>query len=191
MLLFFISIEIIYFKNVINCLNLLKGILPLLVITFIVTLFFAGPLRSILLLLRLIDGSLIFSIFVISTNPSDLSKLLEKFHIPLKFAIIPSLSLSLIPRTLKDIEDTYNTLLLRGEIEGSFLKWLPKLLAITISSSIYRSTFIEDSLHIKGFGLKSRKRIGTNHTININDILKMIYWMVSLFIIGIIYTNIL
>lgn len=175
----FIAIEIILSKNLINCFNLLKGIFPLLIMTFILTLLFGGPSRSIVIVLRIMLGALIFSIFVITTNPSDLSKLLEKFYIPHKFAIIPSLSLSLIPQTLKDIEDTYNTLYLRGEIQGSFFSWLPKLLAISISSAIYRSNFIADSLYLRGFNLKTRKRLGTNHTLSKLDFIRFGYWLVA------------
>ena len=87
-----------------------------------------------------------------TTNPTDFSKFLEQLYIPTKLAIIPGISLSLIPHSLKDIEDTFNTIYLRGEIKGSFIKWLPKLLAISISSIIYRSTFIEESLTIRGKG---------------------------------------
>lgn len=183
LLLLFTLLEIFFTKNTQNCLNLLKGIFPLLVLTFIITLFFGGPMRSILLVLRISAGSLIFSLFIIFTNPSDLSKLLEKFYFPQKFAIIPSLSLSLIPRTLKDIEDTYNTLYLRGEIQGSFLNWIPKLMAISISSIIYRSNFIEDSLYIRGFNLKSRKRLGPNHRLSKKDGLRMFYWIISFIVI--------
>lgn len=178
-----VIIELLFTKNLLNCLSLLRGILPLLIITFVITLFFSGPLRAVLLVLRIAAGALAFSIFIISTNPSDLSKFLEKLYIPYKFAIIPSLSLSLIPRTLKDIEDTYNTLLLRDEIKGSFLKWLPKLLSISISSAIYRSNFIEDSLYIKGFTSKSRKKLGTNHRISRYDIVRLIYWTAVLLIL--------
>lgn len=179
LLLFFTFVEIIATKNITNCLSLLKGILPLLILTFFITLFFGGPVRSVLLVLRISTGALIFSIFIIFTNPSDLSKLLEKSFIPQKFAIIPSLSLSLIPRTLKDIEETYNTLYLRGEIKGSFIKWLPKLLAISISSIIYRSNFIEDSLYMRGFNLKTRKRLGTNHKLVKKDFFRLLYWIIS------------
>lgn len=179
-LLLFVFIEIIFTKNLLNCLNLLRGILPLLIITFIVTIFFAGPIRAIVLTLRIIAGALTFSIFIISTNPSDLSKFFEKIYIPHKFAIIPSLSLSLIPRTLKDIEDTYNTLLLRGELQGSFLKWVPKLLAISISSAIYRSNFIENSLYIRGFNNRSKKRLGTNHKFSRFDLIRIAYWSLGI-----------
>lgn len=157
--------------------NLLRGILPFLIITGLVTLFFAGPLRAILLILRLSVGSLMFSLFIIHTNPSDFSKLLEKLKLPVVLAIIPSLSLSLIPRTLKDIEDTYNTLYLRGEIKGSFLRWLPTLLGISISSTIYRSNFIEESLTIRGFSSSQRKKNGPNHTLTKFDLLKFSYWI--------------
>ena len=71
-LLLFVIIEILFTKNLLNCLGLLRGILPLLIITFVVTLFFAGPIRAIVLTLRIIAGALTFSIFIISKNPSDL-----------------------------------------------------------------------------------------------------------------------
>ena len=91
--------------------------------------------------------------------------------------------MSLIPRSLKDIEDTYNTIYLRGEIKGSFVKWLPKLLAISISSIIYRSTFIEESLTIRGFAMKKRKRLGPNHKFSNSDLLKIIYWAIVFLLI--------
>ncbi len=181
--LLFVVIELIYTKNFLNSINLIRGILPLLIITFVITIFFGGPLRAVLLILRIATGALAFSIFIISTNPSDLSKFLEKLYIPHKIAIIPSLSLSLIPRTLKDIEETYNTLLLRDEIKGSFLRWLPKLLSISISSAVYRSNFIEESLYIKGFTSNSRKRLGTNHKISKYDLIRVFYWFMAFFML--------
>lgn len=175
-LLVSIIFEIFITKNIKNCLGLLRGLLPFLIITFIVTIIFAGPSKAFILILRIITGALIFSIFIITTNPNDFSKLLEKLYIPTKLAIIPGISLSLIPRTLRDIEDTYNTIYLRGEIKGSFVRWLPKLLAISISSIIYRSTFIEESLTIRGFGMKKRKRLGSNHNLSSKDFLKLFFW---------------
>jgi energy-coupling factor transporter transmembrane protein EcfT len=142
------------------------------------TILFAGPVQTVMLILRIIASSLMFSIFITSTNPTDLTKFLEKCHIPIKLAIIPSLSLSLIPRTLQDIQDTYNTLFLRGEIEGSFIKWLPKLLTITISSALYRSSFIESSLYIRGFANNKRKKLGPNHNIRLLDFVKLLFWMI-------------
>ena len=183
LLLAFLTLEIIVSKNIHNCLNLLRGILPLLIITGLVTLFFAGPLRSVLLILRLSTGALMFSLFIIHTNPSDFSKLLEQLRLPVIFAIIPSLSLSLIPRTLKDIEDTYNTLYLRGEIKGTFIRWLPTLLGISISSTIYRSNFIEESLVIRGFNSHHREKNGPNHSLTRYDFLKIIFWISAFSII--------
>lgn len=178
-----ITLEIIITKNTKNCLSLLRGILPFIIITFVVTILFAGPDKAFILILRIITGALIFSIFIITTNPTDFSKFLERMYIPTKLAIIPGISLSLIPRTLKDIEDTYNTIYLRGEIQGSFIKWLPKLLAISISSIVYRSSFIEESLVIKGFNSHQRRRNGPNHSSNRYDFFKILYWICAFSII--------
>ena len=179
-------IEIMVTKNTKNSFSLIRGILPFIIITGIVTLLFAGPQKAFLLVLRIVTGTLLFSLFIITTNPTDFSKLIEKIHVPVKFAIIPGISLSLIPRTLKDIEETYNTIYLRGEIKGSFIKWLPRLLAISISSIIYRSTFIEESLTIRGFTMKNRKRLGPNHKLSIKDIVKLAYWLVVFFVMFVI-----
>jgi len=104
----------------------------------------------------LLIGALAFSFFFVVTNPSDLTRVLEKLRIPTRVAILPALALMMVPRVAKDAEDTFETLALRGEIKGFFIKWLPKALAIFIASVLYRSDFLAQSLYYRGFLIQKR-----------------------------------
>lgn len=147
------------------------------------TLVFGGPHRSLTILIRLISGSMMFSLFFSTTNPYELSKSLERLKIPQRIAYIPALTISLIPRTAKDATDTFETLLFRNEIQGSFFRWIPKTIAILIATALYRSNFIAQSLYIKNFGLKSRKIIITK-SIEKFELIKLVYWIfISIFFI--------
>jgi energy-coupling factor transporter transmembrane protein EcfT len=101
-----------------------------------------------------------------------------------KIALIPSLALVIIPRIAKDSEDTFNTLRLRGEIQGGFYRWLPKTLAILIASVIYRSEFLAQSLYFRGFGIQKRTHY-RKIKMTWMDVSRLVIWItfLALFII--------
>jgi energy-coupling factor transporter transmembrane protein EcfT len=156
LLLLFIIVENILFRNIKGALSILWALLPIIVVLGLITYFFSGWIIMYRVLMRLLVGGLGFSLFFSLTNPSDLTRSFEKIKIPSKIAMIPSLALMMIPRIAKDAEDTFTTLRIRGEIKGIFLRWLPKVLAIFIASVIYRSEFLAQSLYFKGFGIQKR-----------------------------------
>ncbi len=153
-----IFIEFLIIAKLENLLNLLRGILPLLIFLSGSTWFFSGLEIAVSVFLRILCGALGFSLFVAFTNPSDLTHFLEIIKIPSKWALIPSLSLSFVPRVIKDVQETIDTLTLRGEIGGirKLFLWLPKTLAIIIASILYRSEFLAQSLYFRGYGLSGR-----------------------------------
>ena len=81
------------------------------------------------------------------------------------------------PRIAKDAEETYNTLVLRGEIKGSFLRWLPRMLAIFIASVLYRSEFLAHSLYYRGFSLQKRTHY-KKQKFSKTDCLRVATWVV-------------
>ncbi|MCK4849583.1 MAG: hypothetical protein KAT16_11175, partial [Candidatus Heimdallarchaeota archaeon] len=129
-----------------------------------------------------IFGALCFSFYVTFTNPSDLTRVLESMKIPPKWAIIPSLTLTFVPRVIKDTQETFETLTLRGEIGGrwNILSWLPRSLAIIIASTLYRSEFLAQALYFRGFGLPTRTHY-KKVIIRTSDVIRLVYWFIFAF----------
>ena len=176
LLLMFVLIEILLIHMLKDSLLLIKSIVPLLILILFLTTLFGGLPRGMSLVLRLVIGTLVFSIFFTTTNPYELSKLLEKLKIPQKYAYIPALSMSLLPRTFKDANDTFETLMFRGELSSSYFSYIPKTLALIIASALYRSEFIAQSLYIRHFGNENRK-VYIKHKFHIDDLTKSIYYI--------------
>lgn len=181
-LLLLIIIENATFGNFRGVINLIRALIPLLIFMGVVTFIFANLSQAIRLVLRLIAGALAFSFYFAVTNPSDLTRTFEKLRIPSRLALLPALSLSLVPRIAKDAEETFETLLLRGEIKGHFFQWIPRTLAIFIASVLYRSEFLSQSIYYRGFGLGKRTHY-KGVKIQIMDILRLIFW--TSFLIGV------
>ncbi len=167
-----------------NMINLLSGIVPVILLLTGLTWVFSGQEYAISVFLRIIFGALTFSYFVTVTNPSDLTRVLESVKIPPKWALIPSLTLTFVPRVIKDAQETFETLTLRGEVGGrwSILTWLPKTLAIMIASTIYRSEFLAQALYFRGFGLPTRTHY-KKVPIRVSDIFRFIYWLIFIFVL--------
>jgi len=180
--LLLVLIENFILKNRKGSLSLIRAIAPFLLIIGLLTFVFAGLESSLLIIGRFINGSLIFSLFFAITNPSDLSRSLENLHLPQKIAIIPSLSLTLVPRIAKDAEETFEALYFRGEISGRFYKWLPRALAILVASVLYRSEFLAQSLYFRGFNLQGRTHY-RKIPLSIFDFIRLFFWIVILLII--------
>ena len=164
--------------------KLILGVLPAVIIITAITWLFSGFQGALIVLLRLIFGSITFSFFVTFTNPADLTRTLEKFRIPPRFALIPSLVLTFVPRIIKDTQETFETLSLRGEIgrRSQILVWLPKTLAIIIASTLYRSEYLAQALYFRGFGLSSKIRY-KKVTLLKKDILRITYWVLFIIIL--------
>ena len=156
LLLILVGIENVVFRNIQGSLSLLRAIVPLLIFLGMVSFLFGGLIQATLVVVRLLIGALAFSFFFVVTNPSDLTRVLENLRVPSRVAILPALALMMVPRVAKDAEDTFETLALRGEIKGFFIRWLPKALAIFIASVLYRSEFLAQSLYYRGFLLQKR-----------------------------------
>ena len=184
-LLSLIVIENLLYGNFRGTISLIRAMTPLLLFLGILTLFFGGLIQAILVILRLLVGALSCSFFFAVTNPSDLARSLEKCNIPTKLAILPALTLTLVPRVAKDAEETFDTLALRGEIHGFFLRWLPKTIAIFVASVLYRSEFLAQSLHFRGLGIQKRTHY-RSVSIQKADFLRLFIWL----IIGSIFLSI-
>ncbi|MFX0170417.1 MAG: energy-coupling factor transporter transmembrane component T [Candidatus Hodarchaeota archaeon] len=181
--LILILIENIILGNLRGILDLIWAILPFLLFLGLLTLFFAGFNQAILLMMRLLSGALAFSFFFAITNPSDLTRILERIKIPSKWALLPSLSLTLVPRVAKDAEETFETLLLRGEIKGyNFFRWLPRTLAIFIASVLYRSELLSYSLYYRGFGIQRRSHY-RSVKVQKRDFLRLLIWLLLLIVV--------
>lgn len=156
LLLVLVGLENIFFNNSRGSLSLFRAIIPLLIFLGGVSFIFGGPVQAFLIVIRLLVGALSCSLFFAVTNPSDLTRFLEKCKIPSRWALLPALALTMVPRVAKDAEETFETLTLRGEISGFFLKWLPRALAIFVASVLYRSEFLAQSLYFRGLAIQKR-----------------------------------
>ncbi|MHA1668419.1 MAG: hypothetical protein ACTSX6_09295 [Candidatus Heimdallarchaeaceae archaeon] len=177
LLLIFILVENILLKNVKGALSILWFLFPLIVIVGGLTFIFGGWVQVFRVISRFLIGGLGFSLFFALVNPSDLTRSFENLHISSKIAIIPSLALMMIPRMAKDAEDTFNTLLLRGEIKGFIFSWLPKTLALMIASILYRSDFLAQSLYFKGFGIQKRTHYKKVEFSKV-DLFRILFWLI-------------
>lgn len=181
-LLFLIIIENLIYGNLRGASSLIRAMLPLLIFLGIMTFLFGGRMLAILLVLRLLVGALSCSFFFAVTNPSDLARFLEKCKIPASFALLPALALTMVPRVARDAEETFDTLALRGEMHGFFLRWLPKAIAIFVASVLYRSEFLAQSLYFRGLGIQKRTHY---RSVNIRkiDAFRLFIWIVFCYLI--------
>ncbi|MFX0063202.1 MAG: energy-coupling factor transporter transmembrane component T family protein [Candidatus Hermodarchaeota archaeon] len=175
----FIFLENVICRNLRGVLSVIRIILPLIIFLGVISLLFAGPAQTILILMRVVTGAISFSFFFAVTNPSDLARVLEKMKVPPKWAMIPSLALTMVPRVAKDAEETVEALSFRGEIQGRlFLRWMPKVLAIFIASVLYRSEFLAQSLYYRGFEIRGQRR---SHYRSVPfkwfDIFRLFFWL--------------
>ncbi|MFX1282736.1 MAG: CbiQ family ECF transporter T component [Promethearchaeota archaeon] len=181
-LLVLVVFENIMFNNIRGSLSLLRAIIPLLIFLGGLTFIFGGLSRTFLVVLRLLIGAFSCSFFFAVTNPSDLTRILEKLKIPTKWALLPALALTMVPRVAKDAEETFETLTLRGEISGFFLKWLPKALTIFVASVLYRSEFLAQSLYFRGLAIQKRTHYRSVPFRKI-DLFRLVTWFIFLLLI--------
>jgi energy-coupling factor transporter transmembrane protein EcfT len=179
LLLVLVGFENIAFNNTRGSLSLLRAIIPLLIFLGGFSFIFGGPIQAFLVVLRLLVGAFSCSLFFAVTNPSDLTRILEKCKIPTRWALLPSLALTMVPRVAKDAEETLETLAFRGEISGFFLKWLPKVLAIFVASVLYRSEFLAQSLYFRGLAIQKRTHY-RSVPFQRKDIFRLFVWLVFL-----------
>jgi energy-coupling factor transporter transmembrane protein EcfT len=153
-----------------------------MVLLSIITVIVAGINNAVLLVLRLVSGALIFSFFSVVTNPADLSRFFEQLKVPTRWAHIPSLALTLVPRMAKDAEETFEALTFRGELSGRFYRWAPRALAILVASALYRSDLLAQALYYKSFSTKPRSHYQSIPLQKIG-ILRLGFWIVILYMI--------
>lgn len=178
LLLVLSMVENLLFQNLRGALSLIRAILPLIVFLGILSLLFSGPKQTYVVLVRLMVGAVGFSVYFAITNPSDLTRSLEQFHIPPRWAQIPAMALTLLPKVARDAEETFETLLMRGEIRGSFVRWMPKVMAVLVASALYRSEFLSQSLYYRGFDLPSRSHY-KKVPLHWYDGFRLIFWLTT------------
>lgn len=172
----FILSENYFYKSLRGALNLLNAILVLLIFLGVITYIFAGLEQAIIIILRLSTSAISFSLFFTITNPSDLARALEKLHFSPKISMLAALSLMMVPRVAKDAEETFEALTLRGEVDGIFIRWLPKVIAVFVASVIYRSNFLAQSLYYRGFALGKRTHY-KKLSFGILDLVRVVIWI--------------
>ena len=146
--------ELVLSKSYKEIIMLLRGIIiPIFFLTFISYLFY-GLLWAVALVTRIILITVMVSIFSVTTTPSKLSQGLERLGVPIRYSMIPALTIRLIPLVAKDAQETIDSLVLRGEIKARYFipKGIYKAIAILIASSLRRARYISEALATKFWG---------------------------------------
>ncbi len=159
--------------------QVIRGILSFIFFVGLILFLFNGVAAAMRIILRILIGALMFSFFFSVTNPSELTRALESLRIPSKLAIIPALTMTLVPRIAKDAEETIHALVLRDEITGMPFQWMPKMLAILIASVMYRAEFLSRSLYYRGFNTTKRTHY-QRIPLQKRDGLRLASWMLIL-----------
>ena len=175
-ILLILIIENALFHNLKALWSTFLAFIPIVMITLILSFFLSGLNLTYLFTVKLLIALCIACIFFNHVNPSELGRAFESLRIPSSLALIPTLSFTMIPRIVKDANETIETLKIRGEIKGIFFRWLPKVFAIFIASSIYRSRFLAQSLYFRGFGVGERTHY-KKLTIHWIDIARILFWL--------------
>ncbi len=128
--------------------------------------FYIPPLLPYLafLFLKLLVVMSVFSLLSIAIRPTELLRVLLRFHLPHSLIVLTSVSLRLLPLLLEEIERLKEAQMSRGaKIRG--LKGMLPILLPLISNSLERSVSIAETLESRGI-LSSDKRTieygGTN-----------------------------
>jgi len=149
--------------------------LPIMLIS-IMTYLFYGLMRTIEIIIRINIIAFSTMLFIATTAPFELSQMLEKYGFPSKFSIITELSLKMIPMVLKDAEDAYVALYLRGEIGASrfSFKGIIKILAILIAIALRRSNYLIEALMAKYYGAVKKRTILYDFRVNTYSVVQLI-----------------
>ncbi len=121
-----------------------------------ITPFFGGILLGFRNILTLLCLMLLFVQFFISTHPREIRRLLEKWRVPGKYAILVELSVRFIPLLKHDLKSIYESQASRGlELTGFFqkVKGLPPIMIPLILRSLRRAEKIAFAMELKGFAL--------------------------------------
>lgn len=172
--------ENIMIGNFRGSMELIWGLFPLILFLSVITILVAGINNAISIGLRLVSGALIFSFFSVVTNPAELTRFFERMKVPSRWALIPSLALTLVPRIAKDAEETFEALTFRGELSGRFYRWAARALAILVASTLYRSELLAQALYYKGFNTVRRSHY---HSVSLRkiDFLRLGFWIFILY----------
>ena len=112
--------------------------------------------RVVLILIRLIIGSIAFLNVYATTRLLDMEQALDRIGVPKKLVRALSLSIRLIPLSIRDAEQSVEALSLRGIYRGGFRGAIP-LLAIIMANGLDRVAPLTEALVAKYFFAKERK----------------------------------
>ncbi len=164
--------------------------LRLILIIAIISALFVGlfyPLeRTIIVFLRIIVIGIWVIKFVVTTNPDDLSRELEKRGVPARFALILPLSMKLIPEIAKDAEETLISTYFREKTISNPLnpkKYITPL-TLLLASTLSKSRYITEALASKA-ALRGRKSFYTPN--RASKMANIIYLVASLTLLALAY----
>ncbi|MEX0568417.1 MAG: energy-coupling factor transporter transmembrane protein EcfT [Candidatus Njordarchaeota archaeon] len=152
------TVEAVIGRVLKNILSFIWGIKSFLILIAIVSLLLYSPPRAISIILRIIDGTIIIILFVITTNHTKLMMALEQIHVPSSIIMGIQLALRSIPLISKDAEEATEALILRRELRVGFpIRGITTLLAVIILSAIERAECLAEALTAKYFGATKKR----------------------------------
>ena len=142
-------------------LGVFKLILPILLLTAIITPFFSGILETVRIMLRFIGITAVFFLFFKTTDSDEFIQTLRFFGMPYRMALIISISTSYIPLLLDTYRDTESAHKLRYTVStpatsrwnviARFRSMLPVLASVLIQA-IKSIPILAMALEIRGVG---------------------------------------
>ncbi|MCR8487916.1 MAG: energy-coupling factor transporter transmembrane component T [Candidatus Korarchaeota archaeon] len=139
-----------------NVLQFLRG-LKYIILSIGILVFLLNPLeKAILIMARLIIGSIALLNAYTTTRILSMEQVLEKLKLPESAIRATSLTIRLIPLTIKDAEQSIEALALRGIYKGAF-RGITQLLSVILANSLNRVEFLTEALVAKYFFMGKRK----------------------------------
>lgn len=130
--------------------------------------------------LRFIILVILFSLFISTTNITDLAYTLTKLGLPYEIAFTLALTVRFIPTVARDIQAIYDAQRSRGlELErGGLLRRLKNLSAILIpafTTTLLRVDRVAEALESRAFGAVKKRTYLSNVSVNRSDILFLLF----------------
>ncbi|MCD6509667.1 MAG: energy-coupling factor transporter transmembrane protein EcfT [Thermoprotei archaeon] len=147
-------------------LQMLKGLIPLLVLIFAVNVLFApnveGMVYATSMTLRFLALSSTFSIVFLTTAPDTMAMAFVKMGIPYEYTLAFTMAVRFIPTLARDLQRIIDAQRSRGlELEkGNILRRIRNFIPILVPLMVYeirRSFQIAESMESRGFGFPRRR----------------------------------
>jgi len=156
--------------------SFLWGIRYFLITITVLSLIFYPPKRVLIILLRVIAGSVLVLCFVLTTNMMDLAQALDRLGIPSSITYATLFSIGLIPPLLKNASNSYEALVLRGEASPRIIGGgIITPLALLVAHAIERGEKLAEVLASKFFSPSGERTYFRSLNITVYGIIQLAF----------------